>query len=89
VVVERRVVAGSAYDAEARAALPDDPSGAPWRFADRVAAALAPPEDAYVMDVCEADGELWLLELNPLSGAHLYGCSRADVVAAVSSLATR
>ena len=27
------------------------------------------------MDVCEADGRLWLLELNPFSGADLYACA--------------
>jgi hypothetical protein len=87
VVVERRVVAGSAYDAQARAPSPDDPGGAPWQFAAAVAGELEPPEAVYVMDVCEADGELHVLELNPFSGADLYGCSRAAVVAEVSRAA--
>jgi hypothetical protein len=89
VVVDRQVVAGSAYAADSRSKLPDDPSGAPWRFAARVAAELEPPESVYVMDVCEADGELRLLELNPFSGADLYACNRGDVVKAVSLAASR
>jgi hypothetical protein len=89
VVADRRVVAGSAYSAEGRDALPDDPAGAPWQLAAHIAQQLAPPEDVYVLDLCEADGELRLLELNPFSGADLYACSRAAVVAAVSQLASR
>jgi len=84
VVVDQQVVAGSAYTAADRSARADDPGGEPWSFAGTIAAQLAPPERAYVLDVCEADGRLWLLELNPFSGADLYACAAADVVAAVS-----
>ena len=70
-------------------ALPDDPGGSPWAFASDVAKQLDPPEDVYVMDVCEADGRLWLLELNPFSGADLYACRCDDVVAAVGAAALR
>lgn len=87
VVAGGRVVAGSAYAAEGRSALPDDPGGEPWRFAAQVAGALAPPEVLYVMDVCEVGGALRLLELNPFSGADLYGCDAAAVVAAVARVA--
>jgi ATP-grasp domain, R2K clade family 3 len=89
VVVDHRVVAGSAYASDGRSALPDDPSGPPRAFASQVAGHLVPPEDVYVMDICEADGELRLLELNPFSGADLYACRLDDVVAAVSAAATR
>lgn len=85
VVVNSRVVAGSAYTAANRAAAPDDPAGEPWRFASAIAEALQPPDNVYVMDICEADGALRLLELNPFSGADLYACNRRDVVGAISS----
>ena len=88
VVVSRRVVAGSAYEATGRAAIPDDPGNEPWAFASRIAEQLDPPEAVYVMDICEADRNLWLLELNPFSGADLYHCNVDDVVAAVSSVVT-
>lgn len=87
VIVNGEVVAGSAYVAERRAASPDSPGGAPWRFAGGVARDLDAPEAAYVLDVCEADGDLHLLELNPFSGADLYACDRTKVVDAVSHLA--
>lgn len=87
VVVDRKVIAGSAYEASTRSAIADDPTGAPWAFAALVASRLEPPERVYVLDVCEAQGELRLLELNPFSGADLYGCRLDDVVEAVSRCA--
>jgi hypothetical protein len=89
VVVDRRVIAGSAYLAAGRTALPADPHGATWQFAETVATDLEPPEAVYVMDVCEADGTAHLLELNPFSGADLYACNRMDVIRAVSQAASR
>lgn len=84
VVVDRRVVAGSAYLADGRVATPDDPFGSPWAFAEEIANALKPPESVYVLDVCESDGNLRLLELNPFSGADLYACDARAIVASVS-----
>jgi hypothetical protein len=84
IVVDREVVAGSAYIAEGRRAAAAPPDGAPWRLAAEIAATMEPPEPVYVLDVCESDGALWLLEVNPFSGADLYGCHLPDVVAAVS-----
>jgi hypothetical protein len=89
VIVARRVVAGSAYEAGGRSTSPDDPAGAPWRFATQIAQDIEPPEPVYVMDICEAEGELRLLELNPFSGANLYCCKRSDVVEEVSRVALR
>ncbi|MGI9333228.1 MAG: ATP-grasp domain-containing protein [Gammaproteobacteria bacterium] len=86
VVVDGRVVAGSAYTADSRAAMKDDPRGSPWQFADAIARELPSPDVAYVLDVCESDGELWLLELNPFSGADLYACDTDDVVEAIGQI---
>lgn len=87
VVVDTQVVAGSAYEAAGRSARADDPAGEPWSFASHIAARLAAPEATYVMDICESDAGLRLLELNPFSGADLYACNRDDVVVAVSRCA--
>ena len=84
VVVNRWVIAGSAYIADGRVAMVDDPGRLPWRFAEEIASALPPPEAVYVLDVCESDGDLRLLELNSFSGADLYACSAQDVVAAIA-----
>jgi ATP-grasp domain-containing protein len=87
VVAGGQVVAGSGYIADGRTAAPDDPNGLPWRFAAEVAQHLRSPEPVYVLDVCEADTGLRLLELNPFSGADLYGCSGADIVRRVAAIA--
>lgn len=79
VVVAGEIVAGSAYQADGRVALPDDPKGEPWRYAASVASSLPAPEALYVLDICESGGELRLLELNPFSGADLYACDAAAV----------
>ncbi len=89
VVVSRQVVAGSAYAADGRTALPDQPTGEPWMYATEVASALESPEQVYVMDVCQTEDSLRLLELNPFSGADLYGCDPKAVVEGVSGLAIR
>jgi ATP-grasp domain-containing protein len=89
VIVDGQVVAGSAYAAAGRQALPDEPSGEPWHFAAEIAGGLEAPESVYVLDVCEADGALHLLELNPFSGADLYACDRVAVIRAVSTVAAR
>ena len=38
-----------------------------------------------MLDVCEAEGGLALLELNPFSGADLYACDPGAVVDAVAA----
>jgi hypothetical protein len=87
VVVQDEVVAGSAYEADGRTAIPDDPSGTHWEFAQSIAKEMAPPQDVFVMDICEVDERLRLLELNPFSGADLYAYDVNKVVEAVSRLA--
>ncbi len=42
-----------------------------------------------MIDVCEADGRLWLVELNGFSCSWLYQCNLAEVVERASELAVR
>jgi hypothetical protein len=46
------------------------------------------PDPIFMMDVCESDGRLWLVELNGCSTSWLYACDLAAVVAAAGELAT-
>jgi len=46
-----------------------DASAPAWSHAAELSRRLAPPDPAYVLDVCETDRGLRLLELNPFSGA--------------------
>jgi glutathione synthase/RimK-type ligase-like ATP-grasp enzyme len=70
-----------------RSALSETASADAWMVAARIAKELLPPDDVFAIDICEAAGELRLLELNPFSGADLYSSSATSVVAAVSEVA--
>jgi hypothetical protein len=87
VVVAQKVVAGSAYSADGRTSLPDDPTGEPWAFAATIARQIEAPQAVFVLDVCKVGGALFLLEINPFSGADLYACDPLAVVTAVSRFA--
>ena len=86
VVANGRVVAGSGYEASRRAQVQPGAERAAAR-AQEIADVLEAPEAVYVLDLADCDGELRLLELNPFSGADLYGCDPDAVVAAVSGVA--
>lgn len=87
VVANREVIAGCAYSALGRAVTSGDALGLPWRFASRIAQSMPPPDEVYVLDVCESDGDLHLLELNPFSGADLYECDAERIATVVSQIA--
>ncbi len=44
-------------------------------------------DPAFMLDVCESDGQLWLVELNSFSGSLLYRCDLSAVGAAASDMA--
>jgi FG-GAP-like repeat len=46
-------------------------------------------EEEFMVDVCESDGELYLLELNGFSCSAIYPCDYRAVVSVASDLATR
>jgi len=54
-----------------------------------VAVELDPPDPTFVLDVCESDHGIRVLELNPFSGADLYSCDGAAVVRAVEALVSQ
>jgi hypothetical protein len=68
-------------------------SGCPERVTDFVVDMLRRvywrPEPVFVMDVCESQGALYLIELNSFSCSGLYACDLAATVDAVSRVATR
>lgn len=86
-VVNKTIVTGSAYDPATRAAVAETVESGAWSVARTVAASLPSPADVYVMDLCESEGVLRLLELNPFGGADLYGCDPSIVVESVSQAA--
>jgi hypothetical protein len=87
VIVNRSVVAGSAYDPKTRKPLAAPLDSAAAVFASTVASAIPAPEIVYVLDVCECNDQLRLLELNPFGGAALYACDANAIIDAVSAIA--
>jgi len=96
VVVDGSVVTGCGYavgeHGQGREAGSATLDPAVLEFAAKVIAALTegrldsvPPLDrAYVLDVGEVEGALRLVELNPFSGADLYGCDLRRVAEAIA-----
>ena len=83
VVVDRAVIAGSGYVADGRRRSGSDVPVDVRRVADEIVSSLPAPERVYVLDLVETGAGVRLLELNPFSGADLYGCDADTVIAAV------
>jgi hypothetical protein len=90
VVVGEQVVAGSQYAIRGERAMAADCPAEVRGFAETMLAEVRwRPDPAFMLDVCESAGRLWLVELNSFSGSWLYLCDLPAVVAAASALAER
>jgi hypothetical protein len=87
IIASRKVVAGSAYDPASRKPTAEALDSAASAFATEISSSIPSPADVYVLDVCECNGELRLLELNPFGGADLYASDPTSVVRVVSEVA--
>ena len=77
VVVANKVVASNCYTAKDQV-----PQGAN-DLAIEISSTFESPDPVYVLDIVETDGGYALLEINPFSGADLYECDLAAIVAAI------
>lgn len=82
VIANKQVVTGSSYDPSTRSASSLPLRGEAFELASIIAQALEVPDAMYILDLCECDGVLKLLELNPFSGADLYASDMAAIVSA-------
>jgi hypothetical protein len=90
VVIGDRVVSGSQYAvAGERAITSDCPANVREFAATMLAEVRWRPDPAFMLDVCESAGRLWLVELNSFSGSWLYRCDLSAVIAEASELAER
>lgn len=89
VVVDGRVVCGSAYEAGSRQEALGPGAGPAYALASEIASELPSPEPVYVLDVCQTPEGLRLIELNPFSGADLYACDRHAIVKALGDYCQR
>ncbi len=85
VIAIDEVVASSQYrDNGTIAILPSCPDEVHQFATDILANVRWRPDKLFMMDVCESDGKLCLLELNSFSCSGLYACDLAAVIHAAS-----
>lgn len=88
VVIGDRVVSGSQYAMGGERAIAADFPSEVQAFAESMLAEVRwRPDPAFMLDVCESSGRLWLVEVNSFSGSWLYRCDLRAVVSAASELA--
>ena len=88
VVIDGRVISGSQYMVDGERDIVADCPAEVQSFAEKMLAEVTwRPDLAFMLDVCESDGHLWLVELNSFSGSWLYRCDLRAVVQAASELA--
>lgn len=90
VVIGDRIVSGSQYAVGGERAITADFPPEVRAFAESMLSEVrCRPDPAFMLDVCESAGRLWLVELNSFSGSWLYRCELPAVVSAASELAER
>ena len=90
IVTGDRVVAGSQYAAGGGAPSRPCAPGEVTAFAEAMLAEVRwRPDPIFMLDVCESEGQLWLVELNSFSGSWMYQCDLSAVVTAAAELAER
>src|SRR5262249_4288324 len=88
VVIGNRVVSGSQYaKGGQRAIVAECPSEVRGHAETMLAEVRWRPDAAFMLDMCESAGRLWVVELNSFSGSWLYRCELPEVVSAASELA--
>lgn len=89
VVANGRVVAGCQYKEGDTFDYRPDYDAAAFDLAGSVASVEYEPDPVWVIDICQtADKSYHVLEVGGFGFADLYACNKADVVAAVSAVAT-
>lgn len=86
VVANGQPIAGSTYAAEGRQGQQDEVPAEVQHYARDAAENIDVGDPVYILDICETDEGLRLLELNPFSGADLYFCDRDRIVEAVTEV---
>ncbi len=87
VCVNDRIVTGCGYTADGRKGTASQSMGEAWQFAQRIADLGMEQELAYIIDICESDKKLYLVETNPFSGADLYSCDALRIIEAIEETA--
>ncbi len=80
VCITDKIVTGCEYIADGRKGGVSIDTGEAWQFAQRIADLKMEKDLAYIIDICESDKELYLVETNPFSGSDLYACDATRII---------
>lgn len=90
VVCEDRVIAGSQYARNRiKAISPGVPEEVESFVRDMLNEVQWRPDPIFMVDICESNGKLWLVEFNSFSCSWLYQCDLAAVISEASRIAIR
>ena len=89
VVTEEKVISGSMYKDNDSVEMELSKKGSPeWEYVRMlVGSSEWHPDKIYTMDICESNGEKYLLELNGFSTSGLYDCDIKKVISTASRMA--
>lgn len=88
VVIGDRIIGASQYAEDgARSIAAGGPNEVHDFVAEMLGAVSWRPDPIFMLDVCESEGRLWLMELNGFSCSWLYQCDLPEVVERASELA--
>lgn len=87
VCVNDSIVTGCEYLADGRkGTLLINQNDDAWKLAQKIACVKKQKDFAYIIDICQSEGDLFLLEMNPFSGADLYVCNAEKIINSIESV---
>lgn len=80
VCINNSIVTGCEYVADGRKGIDSEINKNAWNFAQKIADLKKQNDFAYIIDICKSEGKLFLVEMNPFSGADLYCCDAEKII---------
>ena len=89
ICIKHQIITGCEYVADGRKGgrtINSESREGAFVFAQKIADERKQKDFAYVIDVCSSDGKLYLVEMNPFSGADFYHCDAKKIVEAMDKI---
>lgn len=89
ICINHQIITGCEYVADGRKGgrtINSESREGAFVFAQKIADERKQKDFAYVIDVCSSDGKLYLVEMNPFSGADFYHCDAKKIIEALANI---
>lgn len=89
ICINHQIITGCEYVADGRKSgrtINSESREGAFVFAQKIADERKQKDFTYVIDVCSSDGKLYLVEMNPFSGADFYHCDAKKIVEAMDKI---